>query len=236
MLNSIARILLILVFTCIVGNSILAQAQKLSNQQGGEDLKAQLEELFSSAKESVISENGRVTFLRLQIPKVGEKQFSFVHHENGRSFTMNDESGVALKVTLFKDGRIESVEMPNGQKMQIQWKQNEFGDWFPETISCNSKSVSTNLIEMEVGNPCRDAAAATVIAIGICAATGASTACWAATANAAYHTYRCYEATRGQTEARFVDNLPGFVPTEPKLSFGLAPRYALKGDPEKESL
>ncbi len=173
----------------LFGETLLAQTKKTHSDDGKQITKMQLENFFSSANESAILDKGKVSFLKLPISNEGEKLFSFTYAEDERSFNITDEKGLKLQVFLSEDRRIQSVVMPNGKKVNIKWIQNSSGDWIAddENFNCDNSFMD--------GNPCRDAAVATSIALGVCALTGGlSVPCVAATANAAYHTYRCYEA------------------------------------------
>jgi hypothetical protein len=191
MFKSTLRALLTLAAIFLLGNSLWAQNAQ-AQTSGGDITKEQWEKLFSSANESAILNNGKVSFLKLAVPNAGEKQFTFAHAADGKSFTMTDENGLQLGVSLSTDRRIQSVTMPNGEKIVFIWTQDASGNWIPKNLECNG-----NLVEgpNNNGNPCRDAAVAAAIAIGLCAAMPGSISCWSATANAAYHAYRCYEAT-----------------------------------------
>lgn len=187
MFKSTIRILLTLTVIAVFGSSLLAQ------DQNTQDFKAQWERIFSRANETAVFENGKITSLKQPILNGGEKHFSFIHAEDGKSFTLTDENGLGLQVFLYEDRRIQSIVMPNGEKVDVTWKQTSSGDLFPENLKCNNNSMEA---PEDGNNPCRDAIIATAIAIGVCTASPGSAACWAATANAAYHTYRCWEATQ----------------------------------------
>jgi len=172
----------------------------------GDITKEQWEKLFSSANESVILNNGKVSFFKLAVPNVGEKQFTFAHAADGKSFTMTDENGLQLGVSLSADRRIQSVTMPNGEI--FNWTQDSSGNWFPKNLECNGNLVegpNTNT------NPCRDAVVAAAIALGICAELPGSVACWGATATAAYHAYRCWEATHLAISPNNTKNLRNYA-------------------------
>jgi len=146
--------------------------------------------IFSEANETAVFNNGKIVSLRQTIPGVGEKLFSFTHSEDGKPFTLTDEEGISLHISLFKDSKIQSIEMPNGEIYTVNWDTDSSNNSVAANLNCGG-----NLIPPPEGNPCRDALVAISIAAGVCALTPGSVACWAATANAAYHKYRCYEAT-----------------------------------------
>lgn len=183
MFKSTIRILSLLAVVLLSGNSLVAQ------EQNTEDVITQWANIFSKANETAVFQNGKIVSLGQPIPNEGEKYFSFTHAQDGMSFTLTDENGINLQVFLYEDGRIQSVVMPNGESVVVNWTQTSSGTWVTENLSCNN-----NLMEAP-GNPCRDALVATIIAIGICTASPGSGACWGATSNAAYHVFRCYEAT-----------------------------------------
>jgi hypothetical protein len=81
--------------------------------------------------------------------------------------------------------------MPNGEKIVFNWKEASPGNWFVESFKCGNNRIDVP----GHGNPCRDAAVAAGVALLVCAGSPGSIACWGATATAAYHAYRCYEAT-----------------------------------------
>lgn len=196
MLKSMFRISTILAVVFLFGNSFLAQDQKTQEQPNNEEnLMKQWEKIFSTANESAIFENGKVIFLKQPISNEGEKLFSFIHAEDGKSFVLTDEKGIKLPVALYNDKRIQSIVMPNGEKVVINWKQTSSGKWFPDNknLGCDKNSLESS---EDGSNPCRDAVVAVAVAAFVCAASPGSAGCWAATANAAYHTYRCYEATQ----------------------------------------
>lgn len=192
---TIKSLVLVMVFLC-AGN-LFAQVQKTQeNNADVQNNKAQWEKFFSSAKESAIFENEKIIFMKLPIPNEGEKQFTFEHTKDGKSFFMTDEKGVRLQVFLDDNGKVSSVIMPDGKRTFLSWKTTTTDYQVLDSIKVDGQNL--NLLEAPGGDPCRDALVAGAIAAGVCAATGGavSPACWAATANAAYHTYRCYEATR----------------------------------------
>lgn len=190
MFKSTLRTLLTLTVIFLLGNSLWAQNTQ-AQTNSGDITQAQWEKLFSSANESAVLNNGKVSFLKLAIPNGGEKQFTFAHAADGKSFTMTDENGLQLGVFLSADRRVQSVTMPNGEKMIFNWVQDSSGNWFPKNLECNG-----NLVEGPGrSNICRDAAIAAAIALGTCAMAPGSIGCWTATATAAYLAFKCYEET-----------------------------------------
>lgn len=137
-----------------------------------------------------------MSFVKLPIPLEGEKLFTFEHAEDGKSFTMIDEKGVKLQVFLDKGRQIQSIVMPDGKKV-VYNRKNLSENQTARNIKLECDNVFLDNMAAPGGDVCRDAAVAAVIGIGVCAATGGlSTACWAATATAAYLAYKCHEASQ----------------------------------------
>lgn len=201
MFKSTVRNLLTLAAAFLLGSFLLAQNIQAQNGSG-EITQEQWEKLFSSANESAVLDNGKISFLKLAIPNEGEKQFSFTHSEDGKSFTLIDETGLRLGVFLYDDKRIQSVIMPNGEKIVFNWKQVSTGNWIVESLKCGDSLAN---------NPCRDAAVAAAVALGICTLSPGSVACWGATVNAAYLAYKCYEATHLSISPNNTKNLRNYA-------------------------
>ena len=110
-------ILVTLVIAFVFTSSLSAQVQKTQeNSKSQEDFKEGLGKIFSSANETAIFDNGKVSFLKIPITDQGEKLLTFIYAEDAKSFTMTDEKGVNLQVFLGNDKRIESIIMPNGKR------------------------------------------------------------------------------------------------------------------------
>ncbi len=203
------KLLLTLIIVFVFSNSLSAQIirspdnnerQKLIKKE--KIVENQWEKFFASANESAIFNDGKVVFMKLPTDNGREKSFTFEHAKDGRSFVMIDESGIRLQVFLNKNKRISSVIMPNGEKAIFNWKKTT-GDFdLLESVKFDGK----NDIHIQTDVPrgggsstaCRDALFYTGIAFAVCAATGGglSPACWAATANAAYHALKCAESNQ----------------------------------------
>lgn len=160
------------------------------------------ESIYSQANATAIFNNGQIVSIEQTIPGVGDKTFTFTHSVDNKPLTITDENDISLGITFYKDGRIQSVEMPNGERMSVVWNESTNG-WIAEDIICDNDLVQAP----RQSNPCRDAVAASAIALGMCTLSPGSAACWAATANAAYHTYRCYEATRLAFNSKKLQNV-----------------------------
>ncbi|HLM02718.1 MAG TPA: hypothetical protein VK400_16820 [Pyrinomonadaceae bacterium] len=187
----------------LLGNSFWAQTAQAQTTISRE----QWEAFFSSADKSAVWTGGKISFLRLAIPNVGEKEFSFIHTADDKFFTLTGEYGLNLGVSGFDDRRVQSITMPDGKKVFINWTQNSAGDWIPDTLECEN-----NLIPAPGGsNPCRDALAAITVAAFVCSLAPGSVGCLGATANAAYHTYRCYEATHLAINPNNLNNLKNYA-------------------------
>lgn len=221
MFKTTIKLLLMLIAVFAFTSSLSAQVlttrgdfEKQKTVEKQEIPESQLGKFFASAKESaILDDDGKLVFIKLPTANGGEKNFTFEHAKDGKSFIMTDENGVRLQVFLNEDLTVSSVIMPDGEKAVFNWKKTA-GNLEPlgtirfrgkdfSTNNLNPCSTSGNILTDNLdggggGNPCRDAVAANLIAAGVCAATGGglSPACWAAVANAAYHTYRCYEATQ----------------------------------------
>lgn len=202
MSSSIPKIFFFLV---LFGMSFSGAAQTTSEGSvQTESVAKQWERFFVSANESVVWDNGKVGFLKVQAPNAGEKSFFFTHELTSVSIT--DEKGVRIGVSLFDDSRIRSLELPSGAKVSIAWMKSPSGEWVPEIVGCSQSRVhytKTSSAAMEAGS-CDDAIAAIAIAAGVCAVSPGSAGCWAATANAAYQTYKCYRETHPDIQVQSV--------------------------------
>lgn len=149
------------------------------------------ENIISQANETAIYNNGKLVSLEQTIPGIGDKLFTFTHSENGKPLTVTDENGISLYVSFYKDSRIQSVEMPDGEILTVDWNKNSSNVWIAENLNCGN-----NATPRPPSNPCRDALVSIGVAAYVCANYPGSVGCWAATAKAGYDTYRCYESTR----------------------------------------
>jgi hypothetical protein len=130
----------------------------------------------------------------------GEKTLNFEYGDNEKGLSVVDEKGKRLKIFLTSDKKISSIIFSNGRKADFSWIQAPNGFWLVENIKYDDKNpFQTNnvLEEADCYQVCEDAAAYTVLAAGICVSNGPdSTACWTATAAAAWKTYQCYRCVR----------------------------------------
>lgn len=197
MLKQIVRILLILVTAFVFTHSLSAQSQKTQEStESRDEFKGQWEKIFSSANATAMFNDGKVGFIKIPVPNEGEKFFTFEHSKDEKSFILTDEKGLKLQIFLGKDKRIQSIIMPDGKRAVFNWKQVSNGIWVNESIKFEGNTMLRVCLVKE-SSACRDAAVASAIALGVCAATGGlSVPCLAATANAAYQTYKCYESTQ----------------------------------------
>ena len=189
--------------TCIA--MVCAFALTAGAQSLNDTLTAEADELRkiidNSIKTSTV-EDGVLKNFRVQVPNTTtEKVVTVEQGLDKRSFTMY-EGGRQIKVALEEDGRISSIVFPDGRQAIFSWKMMPNGYWVATSIKVAGKQVSGSSFEApDCYTICRNAAVATTIAIGTCIATGPlSSACWAATATAAYLTYACYECTYPSSE------------------------------------
>ncbi len=169
---------------------------------------AEWQNVLARASESAVLENGKIQSMRLALPGDRERFLTFEHSKDGRSFTIL-EDGRRTHVVLDDQRRISAITYPDGKKAAFEWVQGPNGFWVPSSIKvdgremCKRKTNSNGLIE-EGGcyDVCQNAAAAAVIAVGVCAVSGPfSVSCWSSTAAAAYATYLCYRCANPQAEA-----------------------------------
>jgi hypothetical protein len=168
---------------------------------------AEWQNVLAKASESAVLEDGKIQSMRLNLPNDPERVLSFEHSKDGRSFTIL-EDGRRTHVVLDDQRRISAITYPDGKKAAFEWVQGPNGFWVPSSIKvdgremCKSKSNNNGIVE-EGGcyDLCQNAAAATVIAVGVCVVSGpASVSCWSSTAAAAYATYLCYRCANPQVE------------------------------------
>jgi hypothetical protein len=177
-------------------------------QTAARDIKAQTAEwqnVLSKANESAVFEDGKIQSMRLTLPKDRERFLTFEHSKDGRSFTIL-EDGRRTLVVLDDQRRISAITYPDGKKAALEWVQGPNGFWVPSSIKVDGREMckgSSNGLVEEGGcyDVCQNAAAATVIAVGVCAVSGPwSSSCWSSTAAAAYATYLCYRCANPQVE------------------------------------
>lgn len=172
-------------------------------QQAQTDVKAETAEwqnAFTRAIESATFENGKLGSIRLSLPNDRERYLTFEHSQDGRSFTIL-EDGRRTVVFIDDQRRITSMVFPDGKKAVFEWTQGPNRFWIPKAIKVDGNVITSSLTEADCYDVCRNAAAASTIALGVCAATGpTSVACWSATASAAYATYVCYRCANPQIE------------------------------------
>ncbi len=178
-------------FGCLISGQGVVLAQTLQDQ---------MDSMVDRALETATYENGVLKSARLQIPFDTERLFTFDSSPDGKSLTITDDSGVSVQIIQDSGSRISALVLPQGVLASFKWNQSTSGGDFIEEISVKPDSYSSgySLFEIEAGPDCYEAseraAAASVIAFGVCAVSPGSTACWAATATAAYLTYRAWVA------------------------------------------
>jgi hypothetical protein len=187
MLKNKFRFLVFVLVICMSAISIFAQTQ--------EDFQKQLEKTIDLASKTATFENGKIKSVKIFVNGEGEKLLNFEHAADGKSFTIIDDQNKRIQVFLDKN-QISSVKMPDGGEATYKYTENSDGSRnFSDVDFTYINRFGPNHIPRQT-NPCRDAIVASSIALAVCAASGPlSAGCWAATANAAYHTYRCYEST-----------------------------------------
>jgi hypothetical protein len=175
-------------------------------QTATKDFKAQTTEwqnVLAKANESAVFENGKIQSLRLALPKDRERFLTFEHAEDGQSFTIVEEGRRTL-VVFDSQRRISTITFPDGKKAAFEWVKGPNGFWVASSIKVDGRDVcKRNGLTEEAGcyDVCQNAAAATVIAVGVCAVSGPwSVSCWSSTAAAAYATYLCYRCANPQVE------------------------------------
>jgi hypothetical protein len=160
--------------------------------------------VLAKANESAIFEDGKIRSIRLTLPKDRERFLTFEHAKDGQSFTII-EDGRRTLVVFDDQRRISTVTFPDGKTAAFEWVQGPNGFWIPSSIKVDGRDMcKRNGLVEEAGcyDLCQNAAAATVIAIGVCGVSGPwSVACWSSTAAAAYATYLCYRCANPQVES-----------------------------------
>lgn len=193
----------------IVSALLCLAAIETQAQTAARDFKAETtawQNVLSKANESAVFENGKIQSLRLTLPKDRERFLTFEHAEDGRSFTIV-EGGRRTLVVLDSQRRISEITFPDGKKAAFEWVKGPNGFWVPSSIKVDGRDLckgnANGLVEEgDCHQICQNAAAATVIAIGVCAVSGPfSVSCWSSTATAAYATYLCYRCANPQVEA-----------------------------------
>jgi hypothetical protein len=159
-----------------------------------ENFQKQLEKTIDLADRTATFENGKIKSVKILVDGEGEKLINFEHSTDGRSFTIIDEHNARIQVFSEK-GKISSIKMPDSGQAIFQYVQTDGVSIFND-LTFNYANNLNVPIRPRNGNPCRDALVAIGVAAGLCAVTPGSAGCWAATATAGYHTYRCYESTR----------------------------------------
>jgi hypothetical protein len=160
----------------------------------------QIQAMLARASESAKFENGRIKSLRIQLPNFSERLVTFEYAGDDRSFTMVD-AGRRITVLLDKDRRISAVIFPNGKRAEFSWTRAANGYWVPASIKVDGRDIrQCNSLVEDCSEVCERAAALTVIAIGVCATTGPTVACWSSTASAGLATYYCYRCAYPQIE------------------------------------
>ena len=113
----------------------------------------------------------------------------------------NVVNSTSINVQNTVNEKVTHILMPNGKMAFYNWKKDSKQNWVIESIKFEGgKIVRCRPVENGNGSDCEKAAAAAVIAIGICAASPGSLACWSATATAAYMAYLCWKSTRAVEE------------------------------------
>lgn len=146
------------------------------------------------------------------IPIAGEgiKRFSVEYNKNG-SFTMTDEKGIQLKVTVNNNGKISQMTMPDGNKMAFNYKNVGYGLITLDSIFLNESNLlyqgnnmatyqSNDMNDMLVPirgstSPCGKAAEEATVAnaaMFIACSGGDSYSCAAAVVVAGYYNYVMY--------------------------------------------
>lgn len=178
-----------------------SHAQVRSEDPSDEFVK--LQDVIAKALDSAIYKDGKIRSLKLGLPNDRERLLTFEHSKDGRSFTIIDEDK-RIAVMLNEYGRISEVVFPNGKRAKFEWIMMSTGYWVPQAIKVDAKDLCQSNGFVEDGSCyeiCRNAAAITAMAVGMCIASGpTSAACWNATAAAAYATYLCYRCNNPQIE------------------------------------
>ncbi|MDQ3180268.1 MAG: hypothetical protein M3Q33_07085, partial [Acidobacteriota bacterium] len=151
----------------------------------------------------VTDANGRVIQIGIQpVSGTTTEVLQLGYDSNGLS-SVTDSRGVTVTIQRNEVGAVKGFIFPDGGTVDLNSKGCVAVDTF--NITHLNKTIDSILYtdgfqsyrpRPRGGGACRDAAWAAAYGLAICAATGGtSVACWAATANAAYHAYRCYEET-----------------------------------------
>ncbi len=154
--------------------------------------------LINGENSAVVDANGRLT--QIEIPPTfenGGQVLQLGYDSNGLS-SVTDSNGATITIQRNEVGEIQGYIFPDGATAVLNLSDCE------TPITFNIKNINAWQAPLRPyprggggGNVCRDAAAAAVIAIGVCAANGSWTpACWGLTANAAYQAYKCWESTQ----------------------------------------
>lgn len=199
MRKTIGSYLILSALVCLA--VIETRAQTVARDYKAEN--AAWQNVLAKANESAVFEDGKIRSLRLTLPKDRERFLTFEHAKDGQSFTMI-EDGRRTLVVFDDQHRISTITFPDGKKAAFEWVQGPNGFWIPSSIKVDGRDMcKRNSLTEEAGcyDVCQNAAAATVIAVGVCAVSGPwSVSCWSSTAAAAYATYLCYRCANPQVE------------------------------------
>lgn len=195
--RSIYFLVLCSALVCLTAESIAQSRAELDTEF------AKLTSTLTRAIETSVFESGKLRSVRIRLSGGEERLIKFEYPtKDGKSYTMIDQ-GVRIHVLLDDDRRISSMVFPDGKTAFFDWILAANGYWLPKSIKVDGRDLcGSSIVEAEdCREICQNAAAATAIAIGQCIASGpTSGACYAATATAAYLTYRCYRCTNPQIE------------------------------------
>jgi len=191
MLKNTVKTLVLLVALTLAAISSYAQSQ--------ESFQKQIEEMVALAEQTATFENGKIKTVKILVPGEGEKLITFEHASDGKSFNIIDDQNQKIQVFLVDKNQIGSVKMPNGAEAVFVYKETSNGFRTLEKIVFKENGTEFDGL-VPAPNNCYEAAeragAAAAVALGICAGNPGSTACWSATATAAYLTYLAWRACR----------------------------------------
>lgn len=159
--------------------------------------------IFARARETAVFENGKIRSVSFTIPGGPAKTFNFEHSQDGNSVTIVDEENYEVEVFFDQQKRISRIMLPENGEAEFIWSANSSRGSVIEDIIFKENGVQFSTL---VPGPdtaygaCRDAnlaaGAATVIALGVCAADPGSSDCWSATASAAAAVALAYRICR----------------------------------------
>ncbi|MCU0240686.1 MAG: hypothetical protein MUC29_14695 [Pyrinomonadaceae bacterium] len=154
-----------------------------------------------TAKRTAVLENGKLKSVRLPIPNVGERLFTFEWASDGRSFTMVSDNGERTQIFFNEKNEIQSMRLPDGENVTINWSIIENISIVEDAI-IGSGDSAISLFDGTRPRP-RDACGAAaraardaIIAAGATCAIAPGAGCWAAVAYAGYMVWQVRQACR----------------------------------------